>query len=309
MLKYVLTILSITTRLACAVNGDIVFRATANHQDYSIGEPIVLTLVMENRGDAMFELDLGANGVENIQIVFTHNGIVRNVKGYVHGGVSKITTLSLLPGVTATHAVFFQDFAHVKKTGKYDLSIQLPDSKIRPAKVSFSIWPDTEESNERLRQRYAIYIAMMQSADTSLPDRELIHSVFVRSRNTAALEMQRRILHDRLLNIQEFNTIVSSLVNIGSLESVQILIQEVLMNPASTEDERDIVLSGLKLVGADEWEGERYQMIKPYIIVMEKTMPGFRRSDHLLVRGDSFDMLIPKEQTYTLGPNEWIIDE
>ena len=288
MWKSIFIILSICLRSACAMNGDIVFRASANFQDYSIGEPIILTLVVENRGDAKYELDLGANGVENIQILFTHDEIVRNIKGYVRGGVSKTTNLSLLPEETTMHTVFFQDFAPVKKAGKYDLAIQLPNSNIPPAKVGFYIWPDTEESNERLRQRYAIYTAGMQSVETSLPDRELIRSVFVRSRNTAALKMQRRILQDRLFNNQEFNTIVSGLVNIGSLESVQILIQEVLMHPASTEHERDIVLSGLKLVGADDWEGERFQMIKPYLVEMENAMPGFKRSDHLLCEGGFF---------------------
>lgn len=298
--------------LACsalAKDAAITFQASVEDQSYSIGEPVYMTLVFANHSSAERELNLGSEGIENIRLWITHEGTTRSVRGYIRDGVSRRISLLIPAGGVQTHGVFFQDFMQPRKPGLYEVSIQILDATVPPATVRFSIFPDTEEQNERLHARYSSYADRMQSDQTSASERNHIRNIIVKSRNTAGLELQRQILKERQWDEREFGAIVSAMIDMWANGGGQILIQEILDHPASTDQEKSFVLSALKIYGADEWEGERLRLVEPYLDKMEETMPGFKRSDHLLVRGEAFDMLIPKERAHTLGPDEWIIDE
>lgn len=243
----------------------IKLHAKSDYEEYCKGEPIQLTLTMENSGDTEKELDLGADGIEKIEINVVHNGETNIVKGPLPPGVSRLVVLRVPARSTTSLSFFFDEFYRPESNGVYELSIQIPYADVSVATTAVTILPETEANNELLGQRYADYAVKLRSSETTDQELKYIHKKIIYSRNTAAIDLQEDVLRRREYSDQEFVRIAYGLIETRTPQSIKLLVDGILNSNQSTEYEKHTTLTLLKYVGVEKWQNELFEIIKPYL--------------------------------------------
>ena len=239
--------------------------AKSDYVEYCMGEPIQLTLTLVNSGDEEKEFDLGADGIEKIEINVVHNGETNIVKGPLPPGVSRLVVLRLPARSITSTSFFFDEFYRPESSGVYELSIRIPYADVSVATTAVTILPETEANNELLGQRYADYANKLRSSEATDQELKYIRNKIIYSRNVAATDLQEVVLRRREYSDQEFVRIAYGLIETRTPRSIQLLVDDILNSNQSTEYEKNTVLTLLKYVGAEKWQDELFEIIKPYL--------------------------------------------
>jgi len=272
MKKLILIIYTIGACSALAMN-DVKIQASSDRPQYCLGEPIHLTINIENNGANDHEIDLGANGLEKISIGVIHRGTTNTFNGPLPEGISRPVKLELPAGGSATISFFIDQFSKLNSEGQYELSVNLSGSDMSSSNIVITILPETKENSAALQQRYVEYATKLNASTTTDQEREYLRKIIVYSRNVAALELQEQIIKEREWGYREYQTLVCSLVDIKTAKSIKILVDEILNNPESTKREKYVVLIVLKVAVANKWEGEESLIIQPYADEIESILP------------------------------------
>ncbi|MDD2231004.1 MAG: hypothetical protein PHY48_16575 [Candidatus Cloacimonetes bacterium] len=273
-MKRLISVIFITIGMAVQAGDEsLMIHAGSDYAEYYLGEPVQLTLKLVNNGSADKSIDLGANGLEHISIQAVHNNVTNIATGPLPAGVSRLIYLRLPAGGTSVIQFFLDKIMKYQSSGLYELSISIQDAAISPARIAINVLPEFEGDKSVLNQRYAEYASKLSSGEATKKELEYIRKKIVYSRNAAALSMQKKMIDEGEWADGEYEAIVCALVDAKTPESIQILVNGILANPASTEREKYVAFIVLKLADASNWPAEIYQIIQPYSDEIESVVP------------------------------------
>jgi hypothetical protein len=87
------------------------------------------------------------------------------------------------------------------------------------------------------------------------------------------LELQEQLAQQRLWSYEECTLIAEALVSSKSPAGIRTLIQSVLACPDASTSDKIIVLNVMREAKAKDWEGELFELVKPYLQDIESSVP------------------------------------